>query len=54
MSTHLYGLKVTDLEVAWRAANTVDHAVCLVDDSSHTIVMVDKEGRLVIRCEEQR
>jgi hypothetical protein len=54
MSTHVYGLRVTDLEHAWRAAATVDHAVSLVDDSSHTIVMVDKEGRLVIRCEEKR
>jgi hypothetical protein len=51
--THVYGLRVSDLEHAWRAAATVDHAVSLVDDSSHTIVLVDQKGRLVIRREER-
>jgi hypothetical protein len=53
--THVFGLKVTDLEHAWRAAATVDHAVSLVDDQQHVIVMVEpRNGRLVIRCEEKR
>jgi hypothetical protein len=52
--THVYGLRVTDLEHAWRAAATVDHAVSLVDDSSHTVVMVDQQGRVVMRSEERR
>jgi hypothetical protein len=51
--THVYGLRVTDLQTAWLRATTTDHAVSLVDDCSHTIVMVDQRGRVVVRPEER-
>jgi hypothetical protein len=52
--THVYGLRVTDLQNAWLRAVTTDHAVSLVDDQSHVIVVVDQQGRFVARPEERR
>ena len=49
MSTHIYGLTVDVLTDASRAARTVDHAVILVDDASHTIVVIDERGRVSFR-----
>jgi hypothetical protein len=49
MSTHVYGLTVAVLADASRAARTVDHAVTLVDDASHVIVVVDQRGRVTMR-----
>jgi hypothetical protein len=49
MSTHVHGLTVTVLADASRAARTVDHAVTLVDDASHVIVVVDQRGRVTVR-----
>jgi hypothetical protein len=49
MSTHIYGLTVDLLTDASRAARTVDHAVILVDDASHTIVVIDQRGRVSVR-----
>lgn len=49
MSTHIFGLTVAALADASRAARTVDHAVTLVDDASHVIVVVDQRGRVTMR-----
>jgi hypothetical protein len=49
MSTHIYGLTVAALADASRAARVVDHAVTLVDESSHVIVVVDQRGRVTMR-----
>jgi hypothetical protein len=49
MSTHILGLTVAALADASRAARTVDHAVTLVDDASHVIVVVDQRGRVTMR-----
>jgi hypothetical protein len=50
MSTHIFGLTVTALADASLAARTVDHAVTLVDDASHVIVVVDQRGRVTMRA----
>jgi hypothetical protein len=52
MSTHVFGLTVAALADASRAARTVDHAVTLVDEASHVIVVVDQRGRVVVRPQE--
>jgi CBS-domain-containing membrane protein len=52
MSTHVFGLTVSTLADASRAARTVDHAVTLVDEASHVIVVVDQRGRVVVRPQE--
>jgi hypothetical protein len=49
MSIHVFGLTVAALIDASRAARVVDHAVSLVDDSSHVIVIVDQRGRVAVR-----
>jgi hypothetical protein len=49
MSTHVYGLTVNLLADASRAARTVDHAVTLVDDASHVIIVIDQCGRVSVR-----
>jgi hypothetical protein len=49
MSTHIYGLTVGALADASRAARAVDHAVTLVDEASHVIVVVDQRGRVTMR-----
>jgi hypothetical protein len=49
MSTHIYGLTVPALADASRAARTTDHAVTLVDEASHVIVVVDQRGRVTMR-----
>jgi hypothetical protein len=49
MSTHIYGLTVAALADASRAARVVDHAVTLVDESSHVLVVVDQHGRVTMR-----
>jgi len=51
--THVYGLTVEALATAWRHAATVEHAVTLVDDNCHVIVVVDQKGHLVMRPEER-
>lgn len=53
MSTHVFGLTVATLADASRAARTVDHAVTLVDDSSHVVVVVDQRGRVTMRPQER-
>jgi hypothetical protein len=53
MSTHIFGLTVAALTDASLAARTVDHAVTLVDDASHMIVIVDQRGRVRIRPDAQ-
>jgi hypothetical protein len=53
MSTHVYGLTVNLLADASRAARTVDHAVTLVDDASHMIVVIDQRGRVSVRIDER-
>jgi hypothetical protein len=49
MSIHVFGLTVAALLDASRAARAVDHAVSLVDDSSHVMVIVDQRGRVALR-----
>jgi hypothetical protein len=49
MSTHVFGLTVDLLEHASLAARTVDHAVTLVDDATHTVVVIDQRGRVTMR-----
>jgi hypothetical protein len=49
MSTHIFGLTVDTLADASRAARTVDHAVTLVDEAAHMIVVVDQRGRVMMR-----
>jgi hypothetical protein len=49
MSTHIFGLTVAALADASHAARTIDHAVTLVDDASHVIVVVDQRGRVTMR-----
>jgi len=49
MSTHIFGLTVAALADASHAARTVDHAVTLIDDASHVIVVVDQRGRVTMR-----
>jgi hypothetical protein len=53
MSTHVFGLTVAVLADASRAARSVDHAVTLVDDTSHVIVVVDQHGRVTMRPDTQ-
>lgn len=53
VSTHIFGLTVAALADASRAARTVDHAVTLVDEASHMIVVVDQRGRVTMRPEER-
>jgi hypothetical protein len=53
MSTHIYGLTVTALTDASLAARTVDHAVTLVDEATHMIVVVDPRGRVRMRPDER-
>jgi hypothetical protein len=53
MSTHIFGLMVAVLAEASRAARTVDHAVTLVDDASHVIVVVNQQGRVSTRPAER-
>jgi hypothetical protein len=54
MSTHIYGLTVSMLANASRAARTVDHAVTLLDDATHTIVVIDQRGRVTVRPDDTR
>lgn len=49
MSTHIFGLTVAAQADASRAARTVDHAVTLVDDATHVIIVVDQRGRVTMR-----
>ena len=53
MSTHIHGLTMTALTDASLRARTVDHAVTIVDDASHLIVVVDPRGRVRIRPDER-
>jgi hypothetical protein len=53
MNTHIFGLMVAVLAEASRAARTVDHAVTLVDDASHVIVVVNQQGRVTTRPAER-
>ena len=52
MSAHVFGLPVATLADASRAARTIDHAVTLVDEASHVIVVIDQRGRVVVRPQE--
>jgi hypothetical protein len=52
MGIHVYGVTVATLEDVSRAARAVDHAVTLIDDSAHMVVLVDQRGRVVIRSED--
>lgn len=54
MSTHVYGLTVDLLANASAAARTVDHAVTLVDDAAHVIVVIDQRGRVSVRSDPRR
>jgi hypothetical protein len=49
MSTHVDGLTVNTLIDAFVAARTVDHNVTLVDDASHTVIVIDPSGRVTVR-----
>jgi hypothetical protein len=49
MSTHIDGLTVNILMDAFVAARTVDHNVTLVDDASHTVIVIDPRGRVTVR-----
>jgi hypothetical protein len=51
MGIHIYGVTVAALEDASRAARSVDHAVTLIDDAAHMVVIVDQRGRIVIRAD---
>ena len=51
MGIHVYGVTVGTLQDASRAARTVDHTVTLIDDFTHTVVLVDQCGRIIIRSE---
>jgi hypothetical protein len=53
MSTHVFGLTVATLADASRAARTIDHAVTLVDEASHVVVVVDQRGRVSMRPQER-
>ena len=53
LSTHNFGLTVAALADASHAARTVDHAVTLVDDAAHVIVVVDQQGRVTMRPAER-
>ena len=44
MGIHVYGLSVGMLADASRAARTVDHAVALIDDFAHLVVLVDQRA----------
>ena len=48
MSTHVDGLTVNILIDAFVAARTVDHNVTLVDDASHTVLVIDPRGRVTV------
>jgi hypothetical protein len=54
MGTHVYGLTVSLLSDASRAARTVDHAVTLLDHATHTIVVIDQRGRVTVRPDDTR
>ena len=54
MSTHVYGLTVSMLADASRAARTVDHAVTLLDDATDTIVVIDQRGHVTVRADDTR
>ena len=54
MSTHVYGLTVSMLSDASRAARTVDHAVTLLDEATHTIVVIDQRGHVTMRPHDTR
>jgi WhiB family transcriptional regulator, redox-sensing transcriptional regulator len=45
MTTHVHGLTVTMLEDALLTARNVEHPVTLVDDATHTVVVVDLARR---------
>jgi hypothetical protein len=53
MSIHIDGLTVTALTDASLTARSVDHAVTIVDDAAHVIVVVDPRGRVRIRPDER-
>ena len=53
MSTHIDGLTMTALTDASLTARSVDHAITLVDDASHLIVVVDPRGQVRIRPDER-
>jgi len=44
---------VAALADASQAARTLDHAVTLVDDAAHVIVVVDQQGRVTMRPAER-
>ena len=49
MSTRVHALTVTMLADALLAAGTVEHPATLVDDATHTVVVIDQRGR-VTQC----
>jgi hypothetical protein len=49
MSIHVFGLTVTALVDASRAARVVDHPISFVDDTSRVMVIVDQSGRVALR-----
>lgn len=54
MSTHVAGLDIATLTEASHMARTVDHAITLVDDVAHIIVVVDQRGCVTMRPAERR
>jgi hypothetical protein len=54
MCTHVHGLTVTMLADAFLAARTVEHPVTLVDDATHTVVVIDQRGRVTPRADQGR
>lgn len=54
MSTHIFGLTVAALTAASRAARRVDRTVTLIDDAAHVIVVVDQQGRVMMRTDLHR
>lgn len=53
MSTHVFGITIGTLSDASRMARSVDHAVTLVDEVSHVVVVVDPRGRVTMRPQER-
>jgi hypothetical protein len=49
MSTHVDGLAVNFLTDAFAAARTVDDNVTLVDDASHSVIVIDPRRGVTVR-----
>lgn len=54
MTAHFNGLPASAITEAAYAARTVDHAITLVDDAAHVVVVVDPHGHVIARAEAGR